>query len=149
MNALKDLLNRFAFILVMPNFQKVPTRKTYRILVMPRETQRGPENPRVAQRGPERPREAQRSPERPREAQRGPEWPREAQRGPERPSRALGRQRPNFFRFAIKSFTNSNTVLETPQFARKSPLRPTESLGGSESPSGDPPPTPTVWRHLR
>ena len=93
MNALKDLLYRFAFIFVMPNFQKVPTRKTYRILVMPkknprrpREPQSGPkrprERPREAQRGPAGPREAQRGPERPREAQRGPETPREAQRGP-------------------------------------------------------------------
>ena len=65
----KHLLYRFAFILVMPNSQKVPTRKTYRILVMSREAQRDPENPRVAQRGPERPREAQRGPARPREAQ--------------------------------------------------------------------------------
>ena len=68
MNALKDLLHRFAFIFVMPNSQKVPTRKTYRVLVMPlgrkdllyrfasvvvmpREAQRNPERPREAQRG--------------------------------------------------------------------------------------------------
>ena len=68
------------------------------------------QKPREAQRTPQNPRLAQRSPERPREAQRDPERPRETQRGPERPSRAPGRQRPNFFRFCIESYTNLNTV---------------------------------------
>ena len=52
----KDLLYRFAFVLVM----------------RPRESQRNPERPREDQRGqkrPEKPREAESDPERPREAQ--------------------------------------------------------------------------------